>query len=581
MATKYWRLSTGGTFSTASNWSTSSGGAANTTAPASGDTLIFDQASTYTITFIAATPSVTIVVNNGAVTLFTNSYLLTFTSITVNGGSLSLSIAASPAGLTINGTGGILNYGTLYISSTANVLLSGVSDVTNYGTLTFTGAGQYSISKGSFYQYGTFTYSGTGVLFTVNQNFILQGSNSIAVNGGAGSIYLSGTGSYNIQSSGTSINARLQITSTGAYTLLDSLNITTSTNYSFLFASGGSLNLNGYTLTTGSLYLANSATSKTIIFNGGSIYLTAGMTAVLFNAATAAGAFNSSSSGAVGYIYFSSSSAKSFQSTSSTAYLPNCILSNPAGGGTLTLNISGSTIGGIIGSSTTVVIIAGNTINVTNPGIIADGNPLALNSSSTTNATLSWVGSGNPSVTSSYTLYHVILFASGTLYSTYCSGYDLYGIYSNGAGGTTNSLIQANSPSCGYNPPAYGTLITTYCSGFDLYGTYADGNYGTYNALIQANSPTCGYIPYSLARRIDQSGNFLINSRGYLDEVSGIILSVSGTVAQQYSNGTFVIANTGIFDEVSLSSGSVFRHDKNGNLFILNTGVFDETQPLT
>jgi hypothetical protein len=44
-------------------------------------------------------------------------------------------------------------------------------------------------------------------------------------------------------------------------------------------------------------------------------------------------------------------------------------------------------------------------------------------------------------------------------------------------------------------PPPYGTLLSTFCSGYDLYGTYADGSYGTYDALIEANSPSCGYTP--------------------------------------------------------------------------------------
>jgi len=42
--------------------------------------------------------------------------------------------------------------------------------------------------------------------------------------------------------------------------------------------------------------------------------------------------------------------------------------------------------------------------------------------------------------------------------------------------------------------PKKGTLISTYCSGYDQYGTYADGNGGTYNELIETNSLTCGYI---------------------------------------------------------------------------------------
>jgi len=48
--------------------------------------------------------------------------------------------------------------------------------------------------------------------------------------------------------------------------------------------------------------------------------------------------------------------------------------------------------------------------------------------------------------------------------------------------------------------PSYtkkGTLIETYCSGYDQYGKYADGNGGTYDELIETNSLTCGYIPPS------------------------------------------------------------------------------------
>lgn len=45
-------------------------------------------------------------------------------------------------------------------------------------------------------------------------------------------------------------------------------------------------------------------------------------------------------------------------------------------------------------------------------------------------------------------------------------------------------------------PPA-GTLLSTYCSGFDLYGTYANGSGGSYNSLIESNSASCGWYPAS------------------------------------------------------------------------------------
>lgn len=41
--------------------------------------------------------------------------------------------------------------------------------------------------------------------------------------------------------------------------------------------------------------------------------------------------------------------------------------------------------------------------------------------------------------------------------------------------------------------PANGTLLSTYCSGYDLYGTYADGSCGTYNGFISYRSIDCGH----------------------------------------------------------------------------------------
>ena len=86
--------------------------------------------------------------------------------------------------------------------------------------------------------------------------------------------------------------------------------------------------------------------------------------------------------------------------------------------------------------------------------------------------------------------------AYGTYVSQFCSGYNLYYTYNDGAGGTYNQLAQSNSSTCGYvSYPAYGIYVTQFCSGFDLYYTYTDGNGGTFNQLAQSNSSTCGYVP--------------------------------------------------------------------------------------
>ena len=47
------------------------------------------------------------------------------------------------------------------------------------------------------------------------------------------------------------------------------------------------------------------------------------------------------------------------------------------------------------------------------------------------------------------------------------------------------------TPTC----PPYGYLISTYCQGFSLIGVYSDGNCTTYDNLIAVNSTDCGYVP--------------------------------------------------------------------------------------
>jgi hypothetical protein len=54
-----------------------------------------------------------------------------------------------------------------------------------------------------------------------------------------------------------------------------------------------------------------------------------------------------------------------------------------------------------------------------------------------------------------------------------------------------------NDTNIGFVEPTYptaGTLLSTMCKGYDQYGLYANGNGGSVEQLIQINSPTCGYV---------------------------------------------------------------------------------------
>lgn len=70
-------------------------------------------------------------------------------------------------------------------------------------------------------------------------------------------------------------------------------------------------------------------------------------------------------------------------------------------------------------------------------------------------------GDGQYKLAGSFTITRYI--AEGTLLSTYCSGVDKYGTYADGSGGTTSSLIEANSTDCGWTAASY-SLSKNYTS---------------------------------------------------------------------------------------------------------------------
>ena len=86
--------------------------------------------------------------------------------------------------------------------------------------------------------------------------------------------------------------------------------------------------------------------------------------------------------------------------------------------------------------------------------------------------------------------------AYGTYLSQFCSGCTLYYRYANGSCGTYDTS-QGCTTACGgcCCSPANGTYLSQYCSGYNLYYTYSDGCNGTYSTLIESNSASCGYVP--------------------------------------------------------------------------------------
>ena len=58
----------------------------------------------------------------------------------------------------------------------------------------------------------------------------------------------------------------------------------------------------------------------------------------------------------------------------------------------------------------------------------------------------------------------------------------------------TGSVAVFDDSNLGISYPVKGVLLSTLCKGFDQYGKYADGSGGSYESLIASNSTTCGYV---------------------------------------------------------------------------------------
>ena len=84
--------------------------------------------------------------------------------------------------------------------------------------------------------------------------------------------------------------------------------------------------------------------------------------------------------------------------------------------------------------------------------------------------------------------------AAGTILNTRCEGTTQVKTLANGSCGSYEERV-SNSDNCKGNVvyPDKGILQSTFCSGYNQMGKYTDGNGGTYDAVIKLNSTDCGY----------------------------------------------------------------------------------------
>jgi len=101
-----------------------------------------------------------------------------------------------------------------------------------------------------------------------------------------------------------------------------------------------------------------------------------------------------------------------------------------------------------------------------------------------------------------------------------------------------------------------GVLQSTNCVGYDLYGTYTDGQCGTTNSLIETNSTTCGYVPPTTTTTT--SGTTTTTTAAPCTDCAGDISSISDfSAAVGGTTGTINVTGTNI------SPSSVYTWDPN------------------
>ena len=521
MTTKYWRLTTGGTWSTATNWSTSSGGPANTTAPAVGDDLIFDQGATYTVTISVAPNQLnSISIRAGAVTISHGTLAVQSITWTISSGaSLTHSFTTGRVGVgNGGGTSGFYhNYGTVVISGTTSTspYQHYGGSFNNYGGASFsithtgtTGQQMYLLAAPDtgcdFNNAGTFTGTANSLASTgciiITGNYNNTGSVTFNYGNAASGIQfyalksnntlLFGSTTFNM---GNNINTAIQLgASPGGtnITLLDSFTITRGVNL-----VGSIVDLNGKTITCNALSIQSISYAKGFTFNGGSIYMTAAGAAFTNNTTSAQSAsFGANAGTGTGYMCFTNASAKTFSSASAGAgFVYPCVIANSGGALTLSLSTASCTFGGFyaFGGYTGIAEIilspatAQLTQYITNPGIMSGsaggsggyGCCLYLhNTTANLQIPLSWNGSGNPPTTNQFLRVKDILFmpqptTDGTSPFVWFGGYHEWGGYtysgSYNLGNVTGMyFLDSNPAGVAYNKTYYSKIYTMFTNSF-------------------------------------------------------------------------------------------------------------------
>jgi hypothetical protein len=278
MAARFWVTGGDGNWNSTTNWSATTGGASGASVPGSADTAAFNANSGAGVATLDISPEIqtlTCTGFTGTLAFGTNTISLNSTG-TIFAGSTTMAVTGTPQIICTNA------------SATARTITP--TAVTEANSISFritAGTGTITFSSSSSFKNLDFTDgvnpTGYAGALTIAAGTILYGnlkaSTGMTVVASANSLTFAATsGVKTIETAGVTFDRPLTFNGVGGTWQLQSALTSGASRTTVL--TNGTLNLNGFTLTTG-IFSSSNANARTIAFGTGNITLTGSGTTVL------------------------------------------------------------------------------------------------------------------------------------------------------------------------------------------------------------------------------------------------------------------------------------------------------------
>jgi hypothetical protein len=283
MATKYW-VGGDGNWSSVTNWRTTSGGAVITTAPGSTDAAVLDANSSTSVVTLDISPTIqtltctgftgTLAFGTNTISLNSTGTIFTgATTMTVTGTPLIICTGTPSVGRTITPTA-VTETNSISFRITGGIGSLGITSGGNVRDLDFTDGVNPTGFGGALNSAGMSVYG----------NF--KASTNMTQSAGTGTITFAATsGTKTITTAAVVFDRPFTFNGVGGtWQLQDAL---TSGATRTVTLTNGTLDLNGYTLTTG-LFNSSNSNTRTLAFGTGKIVVT-GTNATVYTTTTATG----------------------------------------------------------------------------------------------------------------------------------------------------------------------------------------------------------------------------------------------------------------------------------------------------